>query len=196
MNFRIVLLICLVSVVFLMVGFEPSSAEPQAETAGIKIGVVSIKQIFADSKKNEKSEQQAQAQKEKILAELEKLGKEVEASEAGLRVLKPGSSDYMAAAKEALQKRANLQAQQKFYEQQMAMEFQQRIEKFYKDILRIAGEVAEEKGLALILTKDETEFPALSLNDTMLAIRTHKLLYSGGCLDITEQVMTRIDAEK
>ena len=55
MNFRIVLLICLVSVVFFMDGFEPGSAEPQAETVGIKIGVVSVKQIFADSKKKTQS---------------------------------------------------------------------------------------------------------------------------------------------
>ncbi len=195
MNFKTMFLICSASVVFLLIGYEYSNAEPEAEAITVKIGVVSIKQIFADSKRNAKLEKQAKAEKNRIFAELEKLTKELEASEAGLKALKPGSSDYMATIKEILQRRADLQVQQTFYEQKMALEFQRQIEKIYKEILRITGEVAEQKKLALVFAKDETEFPASSLNDTMLAIRTHKVLYSGGCLDITDEVITRLDAE-
>ena len=193
MNFKTMFLICSASVVFLLIGYGYSNAEPEAPT--VKIGVVSIKQIFADSKRNAKLEEQAKAEKNRVFAELEKLTKEGEASEAGLKALKPDSSDYLAAIKDILQKRADLQVQQTFYEQKMASEFQRRIEKIYKEILHIAGEVAEQKKLALVFAKDEAEFPAPSLNDTMLAIRTHKVLYSGGCLDITDEVMTRLDVE-
>ncbi|MHC4659415.1 MAG: hypothetical protein ACYS83_09625 [Planctomycetota bacterium] len=45
----------------------------------------------------------------------------------------------------------------------------------------------------MVIEKDEVEFPALSVDSAMLAIRTHKLLYSGGCQDITNEVMARID---
>ena len=48
----------------------------------------------------------------------------------------------------------------------------------------------------MVVEKDEVEFPALSVDGAMLAIRTHKLLYSGGCLDITDEVMAWLDKEK
>ena len=69
-------------------------------------------------------------------------------------------------------------------------------EKIYQDILRITGEVAAQRGLAMVFAKDEVEFPATSANELMLAIRTNKLLYSGGCVDITGDVMAAFDAEK
>ncbi len=76
----------------------------------------------------------------------------------------------------------------------MAIKEQKMIEQLYEDILRETGKVAKEKNLIMVLTKDEVEFPALGLNDAMMTIRTNKLLYSGGCLDITDEVMALLDA--
>jgi len=70
------------------------------------------------------------------------------------------------------------------------------IEELYKEILQETREVAEQRGLDLVFEKSEPELPALSAKDLALAIRMHKLLYSGGCLDITDEVMARLDKEK
>jgi Skp family chaperone for outer membrane proteins len=187
---------CLLFAVVLFMGYEYSWAEVKADIPGLKIGVVSIQRIFMNCKRNAKYEEETKAEQNKLNAELEKLGAELKAEEAGLKTLKPGSSDYMALVKEILTKRAGLQAQQEFYKRQMELKYQQWIEGLYEDILRETSEVAEQKGLDLVQVKDEIEFPASSVNDAMMAIRTHKLLYSGGCLDITEEVMARIDKEK
>ncbi|GAF74646.1 unnamed protein product, partial [marine sediment metagenome] len=135
-------------------------------------------------------------EQDRIIAELQRLSKDIEAERAGLRTLKEGSSDHLALMREILTKQASLQAQQEFHKRQMEFKDQRWTEELYKDILRITGEVAEQKGLDLVFESDEIELPAPSATELMMTIRTHKLLYSGGCLDITDEVMARLDAEE
>lgn len=161
-----------------------------------KIGVVNIQRIFLTCKGNAKYEGEAKAEKNKLDAELEKLGAEIKAEEAGLRTLKPGSSDHIAQVEEILTKQAGLRTKEELYKRRLELKYQLFIEGLYKDILRETTEVAKQKGLDLVQVKDEIEFPALSVRDAMMAIRTHKLLYSGELLDITDEVMARLDSEE
>ena len=191
-----VVLGCLVGVVILTMCFEYSWARSKAEKTASRIGVVSIRKIFEDCKRSVKYREETVAEQNRVIAELEKLAKEIEAGRAGLRTLKEGSSDHLALVKELLTKQANLQAQQEFHKQQMGLKDQRWTEELYKDILRITSKVAKQKGLDLVFEKGEIELPATSANELMLTIRTHKLLYSGGCLDITDEVIVQVDAEK
>lgn len=196
MKVRTMVLSCLISVVVLSMGYEYSRAEPKADKPSSKIGVVNIQRIFLICKRNAKYEEETKAEQNRLNAELEKLMAELKAEEAGLKTLKPGSSDRIARVEEILTKQAGLQTKDELYKRRLELRYQLFIEGLYKDILRETTEVAKQKGLDLVQVKDEIEFPALSVNDAMMAIRTHKLLYSGGCLDITDEVMARVDKEK
>jgi Skp family chaperone for outer membrane proteins len=196
MKAKAVLLSCVMSAVVLLVGYQHSQARSESEAPKPKIGVVSIRQIFQDCKRNVKYRQEATTEQDKIVAELEKLTKEIEAEEAGLKALKAGSGDHLELMKGILEKQASLQARQEFHKQQLALKDQRWTERLYMDILREAGEVAKQRGLDIVFENDEPELPALSGQELMMAIRTHKVLYSGGCLDITEEVMNRVDEEK
>jgi len=167
-----------------------------ASGPGVKIGVVSILKVFQNCKGNEQYRQSAIAERARAEAELEKLAKEIEAEEAGLRTLKTGSDDHLARVKQIITKRASLQAQQEFYKQRAALKEQQWTEKVYKDVLRITAEVAKEKGLDIVLEKDEPEFPLSNYTELMTVISTHKVLYSSGCVDISDEVMAQLDAEQ
>lgn len=159
-----------------------------------RIAVVSIRRVFGECKRNAEYREKANAEQGRILTELEKLSSEVESDKSGLKALKEGSSDYLEAMRQILNKQANLQAMQQFHKQQIDIKDQQFTEQLYQDILQAVGGVAREKGLDLVFDKDEVEFPAPSANELMLTIRTHKLLYSEGCIDITEAVLARLDA--
>ena len=196
MKIKIMILSCLMVAAVLSMGAELRSAGSKADIPGSRIGVVSIRKIFQDCKRNAKYRQEATAEQDKVIAELKKLSKEIEAERAGLQTLKAGSDDHLALMKEILAKQANLQALQEFHKQQIALKDQKWTEELYKDILREVREVAEQKSLDLVFEKDEVELPALSANELMLTIRTHKLLYSGGCLDVTDEVTARLDGEK
>ena len=161
-----------------------------------KIGVVSIRKIFRDCKRSAKYRQEAIAERQRVDADLAKLNNEIEAQKAGLKTLKIGSESYMAQVKEILEKQAILQAQQEFNKQQRALKEQRTTEDIYRDILRITGEVAKQKDLDLVFEKSEPELPALSPTELELSMGMHKLLYSNGCIDITDEVMARLNAGK
>lgn len=196
MKIRSMLLSFLAGAVVLSFAYGYSRAGSEAVKVGPKIGVVSIQRVFQQCKRNAGYIEQANAEQEKIIAELDKLSKAIEADRAGLKTLKAGSSDHSALMKEMLEKQAKLQAQTEFHKQQMTLKDQRWTEQLYQEVLRITGKVAEEKGLDLVFEKDEIELPAVSANDLMLTIRTHKLLYCGGCLDISDEVMALLDKEK
>ncbi len=175
---------------------ESRPAEVKQSGAGLKIGVVSIRKIFQDCKRSVGYREEAAAEQNKIIAELEKLSKEIDAEKAGLKTLKEDSSDYMTRAKELFEKQASYQAQQEFYKQQMELKDKLWTKELYQDVLRTAGEVAKEKGLDLVFREDEIDFSEENANELGLAMRVQKLLYSGGCLDITDEITTRLNAAK
>jgi Skp family chaperone for outer membrane proteins len=128
-------------------------------------------------------------------AELDTLSKQIEISKNSLKMLKPGSADYLAGMKDILEKQGSLQARQEYFKRQMDVREQVIIEQLFKDVVKAVGEIAKEKGFDLVLEKSEPDLPAANSNELTLTISTHKVLYnSSACEDITEAVMTKVDA--
>jgi len=196
MKVKTLVVIIFLAATVLLVGYEVGLGESEGGSSELKVGIVSMRRVLQECKRSAKYRQEALAERDRVLAELEHLQAEIEADRAALKTRKVGSSDYMAMLKEMLDKQASLQAQQKFYEQQVGVREQTMIEGLYKDILKVVGEVAEEKGLALVFEKSEPELPAASASDLMRTIDTNKLLYSGGGLDISDEVVARLDASE
>ncbi|MHC4112345.1 MAG: OmpH family outer membrane protein [Planctomycetota bacterium] len=160
-----------------------------------KAGVVSIRKIFRECKRSAKYRQESNTERQNIDLELTRLDNEIKAQQAGLKTLKTGSESYMAQVKEILEKRANLQAQQEFHKQQLALKEQRVTEDIYRDLLRITGEVSKEKGLVWVFENSEPELPAQTPTELELSMGMHKLLYGEGCQDISDEVMARLDAD-
>ncbi|MBE3143588.1 MAG: OmpH family outer membrane protein [Planctomycetes bacterium] len=160
----------------------------------LKIGVVSVRKIFQDCKRNTKYRQEMSAERDKLEAELESLSKDIDASKSKLKMLKPGSADYLSGMKDVLDKQGSLQAKQEYFKRQMDMREQVVVEQLFKDVVKATGEVAKNKGFDIILEKSEPDLPAANSNELTLTISTHKVLYSAGCEDITNAVMAKVDA--
>ena len=114
---------------------------------------------------------------------------------AGLQIgtLKVGSSDYLSQYWQLTQKEVELDARKEFYPQQQALKQQLWTQELYQKILTATKDVAEEKGLPLVLEQSQPEFPIQ--RDLGMIIGTYKVLYSGGCLNITDEVIAKLDAE-
>lgn len=196
MKSRTVILSFLIGTIILAMCFEYSWAQSKADKPSLKIGVVSVQEIFRDCKRSKKHGEELNFEESKVNAELNKLKKEIEADEAGLETLKRESNDYLELERAVEQKRASYLSQKKFCEKQLELKDLGWVQEFYKDILRVTGEVAGEKGFDLVFEMSEPNFSMPGSAQLLMAIRTHKLLYSGGCLDITQEVMARLDEEK
>ncbi len=181
--------------VIVMSGFIVNAgAVRAADNKCLKIGVVSVRKIFQDCKRNTKYRQEMTAERDKLEAELDSLSKDIDASKSKLKMLKQGSADYLSGMKDVLDKQASLQAKQEYFKRQMDMREQTVVEQLFKDVIKATGEVAKEKGIDLVLEKSEPDLPAANTNELTLTISTHKVLYSSGCEDITDAVMAKVDA--
>ncbi len=169
-------------------------ANAAQENKCLKIGVVSVRKIFQDCKRNEMYRKEATDERDKMGAELEKLAREIDLDKAGLKTLKQGSSDYADLMKGVFEKQARLQAQQEYFKRQTEMREQALIEQLFQDVIKATAEVAKEKGFDLVLEASEPELPAANSNELTFTISTHKVLYNAGCEDITEAVMAKVDA--
>jgi Skp family chaperone for outer membrane proteins len=177
----------------------PASPDSRASRGGqeakcLKIGVVSVRKVFQDCKRNVKYRQELAAERDKMETELETLAKEIDLNKINLKALKTGSSDYSAMMKEILEKQGKLQAQQEFFKRQMDIRESQVIESLFKDVVKAVAEVAKEKGFDLVLERSEPDLPAASSNELTLTISTHKVLFDAGCPDITNEVLAKVDA--
>lgn len=195
MKTRMMVLCCLMGAIVLSMGHEYSQAQPKLSAGSSKIGVVNIMKVFRSCKRSTAHRTEIITEQGIIRARLEKLSKLLEAEEAGLRALKPESDDYLAQRKELIIKRADLNAQQTYNKEELILKEYKWSKKLYQDILRITEEVAKQKMLDLVLEKQEIDAISLSLNEINQTIQTHKVLYSAGCVDISDEVVARLDRE-
>jgi Skp family chaperone for outer membrane proteins len=195
MKIKTVVLSCLTGAIIVFLGYEYSCAQQNPAAPLSKIGVLSIRKVFQECQANAKFRAEFLTEQSKIIAEMEALGKEAEALEAGLKALVPGSPDHLALYQELLEKQSKLETKQQFHNQQRALKERYWTELLYKEILQITNELAMAKGLEIVIERTEPEFPIKSTEEFVTMLNTHKVLFGGGCVDITNEVLTRLNAK-
>lgn len=195
MKTKTAVLICLISLVVLLLVHEYSMAQIKTNNPTLPIGIVDVRRALRDCKATEKYREKTTAENNKMDAEEQQLTREIQALAAGLRALKPDSSDYLSQYREYLQKQGELKAMQEFNPRQKATKHQQWTETLYKEILRITKDLAAVKGLALVLESDEPQFPIQQYEELAMTLNTHKVLYNNGCLNLTDEVIAELDKE-
>ena len=186
------ILICAVA---LFAVLEYGHAATETTTPSAKIGIVSVRGIFKKSQKHAAYSAQMGVRLKQAQAQLEQLAKKADVEEAGLRVLKEGTADYMQQLDAVLAKRAELQHRRDFLKQQQTLESKRWTEDVYEEVLAVVKQIATEKGLDLVLERTEPDFP-ISGEELMLTLSTHKVLYDTGCIDLTDEVAARVDASE
>ena len=198
---------CLAGVVILAMGYPDggnrdsqaqlasakAAAGPKANEPGLKIGVVSIGRALRNCKATVSYRERVIAENGEMDIEEKGLSRDIQALAAGLKALKPDSSDYLARYRELLQKQSELKALQEFNPRRRMLREMRWTQDLYKEILRITKELAAEKGLDLVLGADEPTFPIQRYDELMMTLSTHKVLYSDGCVDLTNEVVARLD---
>lgn len=182
------MMICAVAV---LVTFQYGHAGPAAGSAS-RIGVVSVRTVFNQCQQQAQYRAQAAARHSRARAELESQARMIEAAEAELKTLRAGTADYLEQLQKVLKARAELESQQEFLNQQRMTQDKLWMEKLYQETLEIVAAVGKEKGLDMVLERTKPEFPTSS-EELMATFSTHKVLYAGGCVDLTQEVMDRLD---
>jgi len=182
----------MICVVAFLATFQYSGAA-QSGVPASKIGVVSVRMVFDKTRQQAQYQTKAVARRTRDRAQLESLAQGVKAAEAEMNTHKQGTAEYLKLMHDVIQKRAQLDAQQEYLKQQTMLENKMWMEKLYETTLKIVTALAKEKGLDLVLERTEPSFP-ISSDELMATFSTHKVLYAGGSVDLTNEVVSRLDA--
>jgi len=185
----------LVCVLASLAVLEHGRAAAPAAGPGLRVGVVSMREVFKASNKHKQYSAQAMHRQVQTRAQLDDLRKEVEGEEAELKTLKQGTADYRQQMQVLFEKRARMQSQQEYLKQQSVLDDKKWLEDLYQAFARATQSLAKEKGLDMVLERTEPEFPVPS-DELMTTLYMHKVLYSGGCVDLTSEVAARMDADE
>ncbi len=161
-----------------------------------RTGIVSIQRVLQESNKSKSWDIMIQAEVDKMKSELLQLRNEVTAGEEKLKTRSPESGDYIRLSRELMEKAAMYKAKEEFFQQDMMARQQRWTEKSFREVLAAVETVANDKGLDIVLAKEEYHWPVNSANELMLVMRTSKVLYNSDELDITESVLAAWDAAK
>ncbi len=185
----------LICVVALLATFQYGQASAQGTApATPKIGVVSIRMVLNDCQQQQQYQNQVIAKQGQIRNQLNALQQKINADEATLKTYKAGTEAYLNQLKMILDGRSKLESDNEFFKQQRTLEYKQWNEKLYQEILKIVDKLAKEKGLEMVLERTEPRFPTESLDELVAAFSTFKVLNADGCVDLTPEVVKRLDA--
>ena len=194
MRFRKVLIVVVLgSIALAFLSYERGLAAVRKEITPARIGVVSVNRILTNSKKHAQWQEKMAVEDKTARAEVEKLGKELEAVQADMATRKVGSNDYMKLMRQSVDKEAAYEARKRSYERETSLKVQMWTESLYRDVLAVVSTVAKEKGLDIVVAKEEVEFPSAGIRDLMLSIRTNTVLYHSEHMDITNEVLAVLD---
>jgi len=178
-----------------VVGYQQGRVEAaKAGIAPAKVGVVSIDAILKGSKKHEAWKKVMDAEEQKIRAEFDKFKSELDLLQADMKTRTKGGDDYQRLNREYAEKEALLKAKDSYYQQEMTQKVQDWTEKLYQDIQKKVADTAKKNGLDMVIGREDPDFPAVSMRDLLLTIRTNKVLYYAESLDITAEVLAALDA--
>ena len=194
MKFKTTIVLCCLSALLVISMGHQSPAQQNSVAPWNQIGVVSVMKVLRLSEKNTEHFKKVQAEQNGWRAELQKEAQELQADEASLKTMIPGSEDHLEQFKGMLLKQAKLEATEKYYNQMASANGRKWTEKIYQEVLAAASEVGREMGLKMVFEMTEPEFPMLNEQALVSAMNTHKLLFHDGPVDITDQVIDKIDA--
>lgn len=169
-----------------------------------KIGIVSVKEVFDNYAMKSDIEKTLAAEGDKRLAELKKLEDTIDADKAALSKRKENSQDYMDMLQALMMKQSQYDAQKEFYQRELSAKEVQEKEKIYRKILAVISDVAKEKGLDMVINRDDNYLDrpdsnsatAPTAEEFILTTKTHKLLYYNPSLDITDSVVVAMNNRK
>ncbi len=196
MRTTIVALSCLTGIVVSLAAGNAGGGKSISSSPGVQsIGVVRVVSLllklseagkFADTVKGEQSKGQAA---------LTALAKEIETEERELTTLKTTSDDYLKQSETLAEKKAHFSAHREFLDRQIRLKQELWTQKAYAQIMQATREVAAERGLALVLVKDDPN-TVPEAEGIRSVIATQKVLYCAGCPDITPDVQAKLLAAK
>lgn len=196
MKGKAALTLCVVLILAGVWGYHESMAQNAAGTpnADFSVAVVDVAKVLTLCKSNADRELAGKKKKEVMQVEVESIRKELlEIQEELENVLKPGTPEYEEKLIEWFRKRTWEENYGKVQSEIIARESLAWLEDLYGKMLEEIRLLGMQRGITLILDKDEVDERPSKLSEMYTMISRRKVLYNSPSLDLTEVIIERLD---
>jgi Skp family chaperone for outer membrane proteins len=174
---------------------EPAVAAPAAAPAPTKAAVCDLFVILKNYDRGNDLKKELKARIDKITAEGDKRGKEITKIQDTLEELKPGSKEYDAQLNKMTQLTIDRQAFLNYQDELAKRETYRYTKEVYQDVLDAVEKVAKERGYQLVLFKESANLTSRTYDELLEQIARRKVLYSDPSLEITDDVLKRLNRD-
>ncbi len=196
MKSKVVMVVWVVLILVGIWGYHESVAQQARDSQDVelRIAVVDVAKVLTLCKSNTDREAAGKKKNEAMHAELQNLRKElVEIQEELENVLKPGTPEHEKKLLEWFQKRSWEKDYVKAQEEILSRDSLVWLEALYGMMLGEIRLLAMQQGITLILDKDEVDERPSNISKMYTMISLRKVLYNAPSLDITDEVIERLD---
>jgi len=191
---RIRTLVLSLAALVVTAGLVGAAASMQAQPTSV--AVVNVQEVFNNLKEKTNLEAQMQSRTEKLQQEEQQRRKTIQQLRQDMDVLAPGSDAYKQKEQQLQQKVIDLQVWTKFKQQQLSVERGLQVEGLYRRTLTSVKKIANEAGYDMVLFDEQSpEFNYENPKQLLTLIQMRKVLYASDEVNITDQVIQRMNNE-
>ena len=191
---RIRTLVLSLAALVVTAGLVGAAASMQAQPTSV--AVVNVQEVFNNLKEKTNLEAQMQSRTEKLQQEEQQRRKTIQQLRQDMDVLAPGSDAYKQKEQQLQQKVIDLQVWTKFKQQQLSVERGLQVEGLYRRTLTSVKKIANEAGYDMVLFDEQSpEFNYDNPKQLLTLIQMRKVLYASDEVNITDQVIQRMNNE-
>lgn len=177
---------------------SPGAPPPPAPAGAQRIAVANLARIFGQMRETKDIKDQLEAKNNDFKAQQEKKSAAIKDIREDLRNLKPDTPPYDARVKDLDNALADLETWGKVTQVEADRDQKKMMKKLFEKIEAAVAEVAKQQGYDLVLADQSGDFPLLEKNNLESIrgyINQQSLLYADKRLDITDAVLTQLDAD-
>ncbi len=167
-------------------------------SAQAKLGVVNTARIFNEMQETKALQTKLQSDRDGLAdTERQKRG-QLQALKESRDQLKPDSPQYQQRNEELVKASVEFEVWGRMMQLNVQRQQKQQIARLFDKIQTAVTEVAKNKGLDLVVAEQATEMPAdmdqINVDQLKALINQRNILYAAEGLDISNEVITRLDA--
>lgn len=189
-------ILSLIVVAALALALQTSIAQNAAKPPGpaTRVAACDIASVFNRYQRATDLSNEFNERRDRIKAQDEAKGKEMDQVEKMLKELKPDSKQYQ--EQSAALEKLNIERTvwRKMQEQAVIKDHRDLTEHMYQEITNVIAQIAKDQGYDLVLYRDAAEMASETTSELLGKIAQRKVLYCDPSLDVTETVLQRVNA--
>lgn len=192
---RVTIFVTMIAVVLGSLAVAGATSALRAQPTAV--AVADLQGIFNALKEKTAIEAQIKTETEQLQQQEQEKRKAISQMRQDLGVLAPGSDAYKQKENQLKQAAIELQVWTQFQQQQLTSERSIQIESLYRQTVAAIGRIAQDNGYDLVLYTDgaEPDFQYENAQQLAAQIQMRKVLYASNAVNITDQVIQRMNNE-